>query len=166
MNKNAINMIIIVLELERRRRLRKVYDGMKTRCYNKNAINHERYGARGIFVCDEWRNSFSAFYAWSVKNGYRDGWVLDRKDNNGPYSPENCRWVTYGPNMQNCRIRVDNRTGYPGVQKRRKRYRAALTMFGHCRQLGTYDTPEEAYSVYRKAKDQYIAYLDKMAETA
>lgn len=77
--------------------------GMKGRCYNKNNHKYHRYGARGIYVCDEWKNSFSKFFA---DMGPRPpGLQLDRINNDGPYSKENCRWVT---REENSRNRSDN----------------------------------------------------------
>lgn len=74
---------------------------MKVRCYNKNTDHWERYGARGITVCDEWRNNYEAFRDWALENGYTDELTLDRKDWNGNYEPSNCRWVTNAEQQRN-----------------------------------------------------------------
>lgn len=69
---------------------------MKARCYDRNHDHYDLYGARGIRVCDRWKNDFSAFLA---DMGIRPpGRTLDRIDGRKDYSPGNCRWAT--PLMQ------------------------------------------------------------------
>ena len=73
---------------------------MKSRCYNENNPKYERYGRRGISICDRWNNSFLNFLNDIGKKPNSKS-QIDRIDNDGNYTIENCRWVSPAENCQN-----------------------------------------------------------------
>lgn len=90
---------------ESRSRLYREWAAMRNRCYNKNSHDYNRYGGRGIIVCDEWQE-YWPFREWAHKSGYDDSLSLDRKDVNGNYCPENCCWITMAEQQSNKRTNV------------------------------------------------------------
>jgi hypothetical protein len=77
-----------------------VWINMRNRCHNPKNHGFKNYGGRGIkvmFTC------FEDFQEWALKAGYRKGLSIDRIDNDGPYSRDNCRWATQEQQVRNTR---------------------------------------------------------------
>jgi hypothetical protein len=78
----------------------RVYQSMKTRCYNNKEAGWSRYGGRGINVCKEWLKDFWAFYD-HIGPRPTQKHSIDRINNDGNYEPGNVRWVLPQENVRN-----------------------------------------------------------------
>ena len=99
--------------MKTKHKLYPTYRSMISRCFNSNHRSFHRYGGRGITICQRWLDDFEAF---AEDMGDRpEGHQLDRINNDGPYSPENCRWsprTMQQTNRSGCRHIVATRGGY------------------------------------------------------
>lgn len=75
------------------------WQNMKQRCFNEKHPKYQRYGARGITVCNEWMKS-KTFIEWAFANGWQKGLTLDRKNNDEGYEPSNCEWILLSLNSR------------------------------------------------------------------
>lgn len=79
-----------------------IWASMKARCENPNSTGYQWYGARGIKVCESWRNDFAAFFR-DVGPRPSKAHSIDRIDNDGDYEPGNVRWATKKEQVANRR---------------------------------------------------------------
>jgi len=86
-------------------RLYFIWSAIKKRCTSKTSKPYKNHGGRGIKMADEWQD-FNVFYKWCIDNGWKDGLSIDREDNDGDYSPDNCRFVTATIQAKNRRSTI------------------------------------------------------------
>lgn len=82
-------------------RIYNIWNKMVERCTLIGGTKYDEYGGKGIKVHEEWRDNFVSFYEWSMDNGYEDKLTIDRIDNDGDYTPNNCRWVGWNTQARN-----------------------------------------------------------------
>lgn len=127
---------------------------MVDRCTNPESISYSQYGARGISVCDEWKE-VSTFIRWCVDTHPNvEGLSLDRIDNDGNYHPSNCRWADRSTQAINQRKYKNNTSGFVGVKYNKKsdKWEVQIGVNKKRVYLGQYFSKEEAIWV----RDKYI----------
>lgn len=138
------------------------------RCYNKTSSGYESYGARGVTVCKEWLN-FQNFAQWWEENCYNEQYQLDKdvlNKNSKQYSPENCCFIPREINIM-LTSRRSERGDFPmGVRLKDGNIIAQINYMGTKKHLGTFNTVEEAFAAYKKAKETCIKeYADKYKDS-
>lgn len=138
-------------------RLYRAWYSMAYRCQSPLHVSYERYGAKGVTVCDEWLNSFDSFLEWALNNGYSDSLTLDRIDSTKPYEPSNCRWADYFTQEANKGIFKNNTTGYIGVTNKgnRGKYRVYVRRKGVRKYLGSFENPVDGAMARELALRRY-----------
>lgn len=83
------------------KRLYKIWQHVKSRCYCKTDPKYKNYGARNITICDDWKDDFLVFQKWAINNGYNDSLTIERIDVNGNYTPDNCKFISFSEQTKN-----------------------------------------------------------------
>lgn len=127
-----------------------VWQDMKDRCMNPRSNSYSRYGGRGIKICEDWLNSFKKFFD-DMGERPSPNHSIDRIDNDGDYSPQNCRWATKREQVLNRRMQKNNSTGIVGVYRFRDKWISQLSFMGKNRYIGIFNTKEEALLARQRA---------------
>jgi hypothetical protein len=98
------DLILLETTTERANKLKNVYSAMLSRCNNKLHKNYHQYGGRGIKI-EESFSTARKFIDWSLSSGFEldKNLSIDRKENDGDYSADNCQWIPIGENCQKTR---------------------------------------------------------------
>jgi len=132
-----------------------LYHGMKGRCLSENDKDYHRYGGRGITVCERWLGT-DGFFNFIEDMGERpDNTTLDRKNTDGDYSSENCRWADIY--TQSGNKRNSENTGVTYVKKS-NRFRVRISVNGKTYGLGSYKTMGEALEARRLGEIKYLGF--------
>lgn len=138
----------------RKHELYSIWDGMKQRTCNPNNAAYSNYGGRGIRVCNRWKQSCLAFIA-DMGERPSNNHSLDRIDNDGDYTPDNCRWATKSQQQLNRRAR--GKSGYTGIELTKQNKFSVRFNYKYKRYyLGVFETLEQAREALKAKKLEVV----------
>lgn len=94
---------VAMVDAKNHPRLSGIFRHMMGRCYTKSNHDYYNYGARGIVICDEWKNDRNKFCEWALRHGYKDNLSIERIDSSKGYFPDNCKWADAEEQGRNTR---------------------------------------------------------------
>lgn len=141
---------------EKYQTLYNIWYQMIRRCTYPRHPEFNRYGKRGVKVCEQWIKSWTKF-AEDMGPKPHENYSLDRIDVDGDYTPLNCRWADKTVQSINQRTRRDNKIGIKGVyyDKTRNKYTAEIKLNGEHIHLGRFSVLEEAIAARKNAEMKY-----------
>lgn len=140
-----------------RTRFYRIWKSISNRCNGFTENTRRLYKNKGITMCSRWEE-FGNFYqdmyesyTEHVKTHGESRTTLDRIDGSSGYRPDNCRWATYEVQSRNRKFANE----YPGVVKRKDKWRVNIGANGIQIHIGTFDSFEEAVEARKKAEEKY-----------
>jgi hypothetical protein len=131
-----------------------VWLDMRHRCNSEKYKRYKDYGGRGIKVCEDW-NDFNIFSRDMMPN-YEKGLQIDRKDNDGNYCKDNCKWSRRTVNMANRRPLTDLPRG---IRLRKNgKYQARIGIDNTEYYLGTFESKEEAHGAFMAIHKEWYGF--------
>lgn len=136
-----------------------IWCSMIDRCHRELNHAYARYGGRGIFVCDEWRNSFESFISHVGMRPSKNH-SIDRIDNDKGYFPGNCRWATVEQQSTNKRKEKNNSSGFVGVTAtKNNKWMARISVNKKVIYIGTFEEKDSA--IYARLKAEKTMWKDQ-----
>lgn len=130
------------------------WKAIKRRTMKPSATGYKNYGGRGIFLCEEWINSFNKFYEY-IGDPPDPKHTIERIDNSKGYEIGNIRWATYQEQQRNKRLLRKNKNGFVGVFKTKNTFYSMIVIGKNRIYLGSFKTAKLASRAYQKALKHY-----------